>query len=159
MDDYNKTYKEAGDIFGKFPEKMLINFVETAVKKGFSLDIGAGQGRNSFYLAEKGFSIDAADSSEVAVEFMRKNNKFSNLNILKSSFENFNSDKNYDLRLIFGLIQILSYNQSLILAEKVSSLSKKGTTVLITSFSEKDDTFNFDKNNFQEYRTNYFVNN
>ena len=80
------------------------------------------------------------------------------MNIFKSSFENFKSDKKYDLILIFGLIQILFYNQSLILAEKVSSLSKKGTTVLITSFSEKDDTFNFYKNNYQEYRTNYFVN-
>jgi len=158
MEDYNKTYRAANDIFGKHPEKVLINFLKDDVKNGYALDIGAGQGRNSFYLAENEFIVDAIDTSEVAVDFIKKNNKFNNLNVFKADFKTFTSSKEYDVILVFGLIQILSYEACTQLANNVLSLSKKGTYLFISSFSEKDDTFAYFKNNFKEYKNNYFVN-
>jgi len=156
VEEYNKIYKKSNNIFGNKPEKMLIDFVEKNKIGKFALDIGAGQGRNSFFLAEKGFITDALEPSSVAVEFLNKQNKYDNLTVCKSDFKNFFPEKKYDLILIFGLLQILSYNECRLLAEKVSFLSKKGTIVFVTSFSEKDDSFIKIKEDYAEYKRNFF---
>ena len=39
-----------------------------SVAPGRALDIAAGRGRNSLFLAELGFEVDAVDVSDVAVE-------------------------------------------------------------------------------------------
>ncbi|MCP4107649.1 MAG: class I SAM-dependent methyltransferase [Desulfobacteraceae bacterium] len=48
------------------PSKIVQQFY-TLAQKGKALDIAAGTGKNSLFLAKQGFSVDAVDISEVAL--------------------------------------------------------------------------------------------
>ena len=50
---------------GSEPSKILIGYCDLAAV-GNALDIACGNGRNSVYLAKKGFTVDAVDISTVA---------------------------------------------------------------------------------------------
>lgn len=66
---WNKKYME-GFKRGKDPSKLLVDFISLATK-GRALDIAAGLGRNSLFMAENGFFVDAVDISDVAIERLK----------------------------------------------------------------------------------------
>ncbi len=70
---YDAYYNHNKNAFGKEPEKILVEYAHLLNKKEAILDIGAGQGRNTFYLAKLGYSVDAIDTSSVAIESLKKN--------------------------------------------------------------------------------------
>lgn len=49
----------------------LVKRFSDLAKTGRALDIGAGNGRNALFLAEKGFQVDAIEISGVAVDLIR----------------------------------------------------------------------------------------
>ena len=51
---------------------VFVEQVLSSVTPGLALDVAAGEGRNAIWLAEQGWSVTAADFSEVAVERMRE---------------------------------------------------------------------------------------
>ncbi len=60
----------------KFPDTandLVRNFYHLA-EKGRALDIAAGNGRNAFFLADKGFQVEAVDISGVAIDLIRTKN-------------------------------------------------------------------------------------
>ncbi len=62
---WNLRYKKHTGNFGPSTSiEKNCHFVPT----GNALDIACGNGRNSFYLAQKGFMVDAVDISDVAIE-------------------------------------------------------------------------------------------
>ena len=61
---WNKRYKEKP--FRTWVEPLLEKYVERA-NVGYALDIACGEGRNTHFLAEKGFEIDAVDLSDYAL--------------------------------------------------------------------------------------------
>ncbi len=83
----NFPWKEPSDILKKFID---------LPKKGTALDIAAGLGRNSKFLAEKGFTVDAVELSDVAVKRLKTLHK--NINVIHEDLDFFNIQKNkYDL--------------------------------------------------------------
>lgn len=54
-------------------------------RKGKALDIAAGLGRNSLFLAEKGFEVDAVELSDVAVEKLKNLHK--NINVIQEDLD------------------------------------------------------------------------
>ena len=67
---WNKKYT-SGEPHPEEPSEILKQFY-TLAKKGKALDIAAGLGRNSIFLAEQGFKVDAVDISDVAIEHLKK---------------------------------------------------------------------------------------
>ncbi|QTA85192.1 class I SAM-dependent methyltransferase [Desulfonema magnum] len=63
---WNEKYKNKETTSVK-PSKIIEQFYRLA-PKGRTLDIAAGTGKNSLFLAEKGFSVDAVDISDVALK-------------------------------------------------------------------------------------------
>jgi 2-polyprenyl-3-methyl-5-hydroxy-6-metoxy-1,4-benzoquinol methylase len=68
---WNRRYREPG--FSPFPDapgEWLVEHRELLERRGGgrALDVACGDGRNSRYLAELGFSVVAADVSDVAVD-------------------------------------------------------------------------------------------
>ena len=55
----------ARDSGGSFPSEILTRYVPLA-SVGLALDIACGNGRNSIYLADMGFTVEAVDISTVA---------------------------------------------------------------------------------------------
>ncbi len=69
---YNKSYTEIENFFGSRSEEVLLKFTDKIDKSHSILDIGAGQGRNSIFFAQKGFRVDALDSSTVSYKTLKK---------------------------------------------------------------------------------------
>jgi tellurite methyltransferase len=59
--------------FGKEPSPTLRTFLRMSrLRGGRALDVGCGDGRNSIFLARKGYAVDAFDLSKVAVSKLQK---------------------------------------------------------------------------------------
>lgn len=140
--DYNLYYKINTDVFGKTPEKILVDYAKLISKEYPVLDIGAGQGRNTIYLSKLGYEVDAIDPSSVSINLMNENKKAEklNLNTFNTDFKNFTSNKNYSAVLVFGLIQILDRDEIDLLKNKISSWLNKDGLLFITSFLVPDDS-------------------
>ena len=64
--DWNERYSIDDYLFGKEPAQALLRNEEHLVSNGTTLVIADGEGRNSVYLAKKGFKVTATDNSIVA---------------------------------------------------------------------------------------------
>jgi SAM-dependent methyltransferase len=69
-EDWNRKYGEAGRLFGAEPNRFLVAEVE-ALEPGRALDLACGAGRNSVWLAGRGWTVTGADFSDVALENAR----------------------------------------------------------------------------------------
>ncbi len=156
---YDKTYISAENIFGIEPELILKKYANKICKTKPVLDIGIGQGRNSFYLARKGFSIDGIDPSQVAVEQVRSIATKEKLRIeaYRCSFSNFApKTKAYSAILVFGLIQVLDRKSIAELIDKINQWTKTGSLVFITAFSVQDASFARYSKNWSPMEDNSF---
>ena len=64
--DWDARYSIDDYLFGKEPAQALLRNEEHLVVGGNTLVIADGEGRNSVYLAKKGFKVTATDNSAVA---------------------------------------------------------------------------------------------
>lgn len=70
---WDKTYAEREDFFGKLPSELAVNTVEIMKKEGVKriLELGCGQGRDTWFFAHNGFEVYALDYSEAGICHMR----------------------------------------------------------------------------------------
>jgi cyclopropane fatty-acyl-phospholipid synthase-like methyltransferase len=123
------------------------------------LDIGIGQGRNSFYLAENGFSVVGLDSSITGLDYVSERSNLNNLAIETNltSFKDFYPrNKKFGGILVFGLIQILSWEDITSLREKIDQWISKNGILFITAFTIFDDSFKKYKNLWNSIGKNSF---
>ena len=64
--DWNKRFSIEDYLFGADPAQALVKLEHYLIPQGDTLVIADGEGRNSVYLASRGFRITASDSSTVA---------------------------------------------------------------------------------------------
>lgn len=64
---WDDRYRERGAMWGSEPNRFLVEAVADLTPTT-ALDLGCGQGRNSIWLAERGFTVTGLDLSPVAVE-------------------------------------------------------------------------------------------
>lgn len=95
------------------------------------LEVGAGSGATSIYLASKGANVFALDYSENAVELIKKNNKenFDIKIILADAFSLPFKDNSFDLVFSQELIEHYKEPELLLLEQK--RVTKKGGYVLV----------------------------
>lgn len=71
QDYWNKVFREGNVKFKRLPSPLLIQAIEGR-KPGDALDLGMGEGRNSIFLAQKGWQVTGVDFSDVAVAQARQ---------------------------------------------------------------------------------------
>ncbi len=64
---WDARYEAKGALWRAEPNQFLAEIAEDLVP-GTALDLGCGQGRNSFWLASRGFKVTGLDLSPVAIE-------------------------------------------------------------------------------------------
>ena len=71
---WDKTYSGAEDFFGKEPSNLAISAMATMRENEAQmvLELGCGQGRDTWYFAENGIMVTALDYSESSILQMRK---------------------------------------------------------------------------------------
>ncbi len=67
---WDARYEAKGALWGAEPNQFLAEVAE-ALNPGTALDLGCGQGRNSLWLASRGFAVTGLDISPVAIEQAR----------------------------------------------------------------------------------------
>ena len=67
---WNARYEAEGSLWGAEPNQFLVEIADV-LEPGTALDLGCGQGRNSFWLASRGFTVTGLDLSPVAIEQAR----------------------------------------------------------------------------------------
>jgi cyclopropane fatty-acyl-phospholipid synthase-like methyltransferase len=72
MNKFDRFYNKDVLSFGEKPSPELIRIVNSNHLNCKALDIGAGDGRNSLYLALNGFSVTAVDYSHVGLKKLNK---------------------------------------------------------------------------------------
>ena len=64
---WDARYEAKGALWGAEPNQFLAEIAEV-LEPGTALDLGCGQGRNSLWLASRGFEVTGLDLSSVAIE-------------------------------------------------------------------------------------------
>ncbi len=75
---WNGVYSTPCDMVTPYPNRFLADSIRS-LTPGKALDIGAGQGRNSLYLARQGWDVTGIDISDAGIEIARKQAAKSNL--------------------------------------------------------------------------------
>jgi SAM-dependent methyltransferase len=70
---WDRTYQNAKDFFGERPSELAVSALPTLRENGSRevLELGCGQGRDTWYLARNGFKMTSLDYSESGVCQMR----------------------------------------------------------------------------------------
>ena len=125
-------------------EPILEKYIEEA-NVGKALDIACGVGRNTHFLAENGFDVDAVDLSDYALSQVRDDEKITKIEV---DLDSYNLEQNkYDL-----IININYLSRRLFV--QIKDALKSGGIVIFETFIIAHGDFNQPKN--QEYllRTN-----
>jgi SAM-dependent methyltransferase len=111
---------------------LLERYIEHA-KVGQAIDIACGTGRNTHYLAEKGFMVDAVDISDYALDKVRKS---STINKIDSDLDKYNLTPNkYDL-----IVNVNYLNRRLV--SQMKDALKSGGLLVFETFIVAHGDFN-----------------
>jgi len=72
-DQWEKAYRNNEDFFGEEPSELALSVIGTLEEEGAKsiLEMGCGQGRDTFFFARKGFDVHALDYSAEGIERIR----------------------------------------------------------------------------------------
>ncbi len=141
---YDVEYKKCSCFWGFKPSKFG-KIIPKYISSGKILDLGAGEGKNSFYLASKGFKVVAVEISLYAVrnfinEAIKKNNNkranIKNINIICSDVTDWQIIDSFDCIIAYGLLHCLKSKREIdLLIQKMKKHTKKGGINVICTFT------------------------
>jgi len=104
-DGWNRKYAGKEILWTAEPNRFLVAEVG-GLKPGRALDLAAGEGRNAVWLAERGWSVDAVDFSEVGLEKGRRlaDQRGVEVRWIRADLERYvPENRAYDLVIVFYL--------------------------------------------------------
>jgi SAM-dependent methyltransferase len=132
---FNNIYAMSNPGFVTQPNALLIATVESR-KPGRAVDVGMGQGRNSVFLAMKGWDVTGFDISDVGLAVARKNAERAGvkLNAIRETDEAFSygSDQWDLIAFIYEPFPVTSAAY----VERLRTSMKPGGFIVIESFGE-----------------------
>lgn len=116
------------------PSRALVKFFEShpEVKEGRALDLGSGNGRNSFFLVEKGFKVVGIELSEVAVGNAKEESKARSLDnqitFLQGTLGNpvEQADQSFDLIVDMMVMHSMTSGDREVMIGEINRLLKPG---------------------------------
>lgn len=135
--DWNERYSIDDYLFGKEPAQALVRNEEHLVSNGTTLVIADGEGRNSVYLAKKGFKVTATDNSIVANQKAKSLAVSENVDVdykLEDFFDINWTEKSYD-NVVGICFQFVPQNLIDTVLMGLRSATKKGGTLLIHGYT------------------------
>lgn len=141
---YDEDYQKMKEMFGGGPEPILKRHADRIDRSRSLLDIGAGQGRHTLYLARAGCTIEAIDPSRVACGTIAAAAERERLPVTAhhSSFEEHPPGAGpYSAVLLFGLLQILTREKIGALIEKIDGWLAPDGLVFVIAWTVDDPVF------------------
>ena len=144
MKGFDGVYNTVPDYFGAEPDPLLVRHVDLIDRSHPVLDIGCGQGRHAFYLARRGFAVDALDPSSAGLQQVEKTAAEEALSIrtIRGRFADVDeSAPKYGCILVFGLIPLLDRDEIRDLVRIVETNLGPGGTLFVTAFGTWDPAY------------------
>ena len=137
QDMWNQRFSTPDYVFGEAPNAFLVSQA-SRLGQGVALALADGEGRNSVWLAEQGFSVDAFDFSAPAIEKARAlaAKKQVSLNLSCTDWQSFSwKSAHYDL--VVGIFfQFATPLERDALFEKIKFSLKPGGVLLIQGYGK-----------------------
>lgn len=118
-----------------------------------ALDIGAGEGRNSLYLASIGYDVIAVEPSDVGAKKIIQQSKEKELDICvyQADFLSVVKDiSNIGFVVLLTSLEHMEYNYICKTVKKIKQLMQPGGFIYIVAFTENDPGFKKDVKNASE---------
>ena len=147
MSDFDFFYNNSGDhLYYPKPSSMLSRLVKQyKLREGRAIDLGCGDGRNTFFLAEAGFCVIAVDLSCVAIKKIKRKKRdrnIKNIICLLSDVRTLDwAPSSYDLVVMSTLLDHLERNEIYDLVSRVKRWVKIGGYVYASVFTVDDPGF------------------
>lgn len=125
--------------FGE-PSREIIDIVPFLKKNAKILDVGCGDGRNSIYLAKKGFDVDAFDISENAIKKINylKQKYNININAVQCDAFGFEFTHKYDLVIVHGVLQFVEREKQADMIQLLKKWTEKDGYHIIALFTDEE---------------------
>lgn len=157
--NYDEQYAKVDALFGTEAESILKQFADRLKRDSVVLDIGAGQGRNSVFLAELGFAVHALEPSKVAssaLELLAGKRRLS-MEIFSTTFERFVPPVvQYAGILVFGLMPDLDLPSIQRLLGRIHEWSGRGSLIWVTGFTTQDPAYDRHRSRWETSGENSF---
>lgn len=129
---WDKKYESTPSLLEKRePSKKLVDLMDR-VKGKKALDVASGAGRNSIYLATKGFEVEAIDISQVALNELSKKG-FENITCKLVDLDEYEGNTNS-----YDLIIMSNFLDRNIIPKLSASLKKNGILFIETYMEDKE---------------------
>lgn len=118
-----------------------------------ALDIGAGEGRNSLYLAEIGFDVIAVEPSDIGAKKIIQQSTEKGLDIYVYQTDFLSVAKNISnvgFVVLLTVLEHMEYNYMLQTISKIKQSMQSGGYIYIVAFTEDDPGFKKDIKNASE---------
>jgi tellurite methyltransferase len=143
--DYNAIYKKNDNAFGDNPTpiiNMAADIYLCTEKGGRFLDIGSGQGRNSFFMASLGFRVQAIDVSREACEQLSKKvkeNHIQNIEVENTDIRDFVIDNNeFNIISVINVLHFIDKEAALAVINKIKKALADDGLIAISLFIVKN---------------------
>ena len=131
-EDWNRRYAGRELVWTAAANRFLVAEVES-LRPGRALDIACGEGRNDVWLAERGWTVDAVDFSEVALDKARSlaDTRRVKVNWTAGDLESWRPEERaYDLVIVFYL-QLSWPAMRMAIRDAASAVAPGGTFLLV----------------------------
>jgi len=137
---YDEDYARHPAVFGKAPDPLLTEHEELLAPGCRVLDVGAGQGRHSLYLARRGMDVHAIDPSRVGIEQLAAVARAEGLQVRAEvgGWQELGVGP-YGAVLLLGLLQLLTRAEVVELVKRVLGWTDRGSLVFVTTHTTEDE--------------------
>ena len=138
-DEHWKSYYSSNDA-PEFPSPFATEVEETLASNLSILEIGCGNGRDSFYFASKEHDVTSIDRSEAAIEACKEINHQGKINFLAGTIDQYEDALNDNFDVIYSrfVIHAMPLEEEIGLLKSSFNLLKKQGSLFIECRSIKD---------------------
>ncbi len=129
---WNEKYTNNKSLLKKRPQSKKLSNAIKIVKGNLALDVACGVGRNSIFLAQNGFEVEALDISSVALEELDKNN-YKNIKTKQIDLESYCPKEDS-----YNLIVMTNYLDRNLIEKLYKALKKDGILFIETYMFHKE---------------------
>lgn len=135
---FEEEYKTTKSYWGDSPSSVIRKYA-TSLKQGSILDVGAGDGRNALFLANKGYAVYALDVSETGLLNISEkvaDNKFPAITTIVANFVTYKPSIQYDNIITNFTIHFVGSRNIAVFIEKMIHATKPGGINIIDDFTQ-----------------------
>ena len=137
---WEKTYKDDSvSTFGLRPNQEVQDLCPSFKQNCSILEVGCGEGKNSLFLAEKGFKVHAVDISESAIQKVNRLSLERKLELTTQAqdLRTFVFNKSYDVIISYGTLHFVEKKDWKLFIEKAKENTKPGGYNIMQIFTNK----------------------